>query len=257
MTRRHRSARSPIGKLLTAMALGVAAVGALGMAWWTSPAHAQFTVFDPTNYAQNVLTAARALQQVNNQIQALQNQARMLLNQAKNLQTIRFPEVEALTRQLEQIDALMSKAQGIQFRVATTDAHYRRLFPTTFAPALTGNEQVAAARDRLDASVAAIGRTMTVQSQIAENVSADAESLNALVARSQAAEGALAVGQATNQLLALTAKQQLQIQSMMAAQYRADALEQARRVQMEATARAATAKFLGSGSAYTPMPPGQ
>ena len=32
------------------------------------PAWAQSIVFDPNNYAQNVLTAARALQQINNQI---------------------------------------------------------------------------------------------------------------------------------------------------------------------------------------------
>ncbi|MEE3154480.1 MAG: DUF4141 domain-containing protein, partial [Pseudomonadota bacterium] len=38
----------------------------------TSPAHAQWTVFDPSNYAQNVLTAARTLQQINNQITSLQ-----------------------------------------------------------------------------------------------------------------------------------------------------------------------------------------
>ena len=35
---------------------------------------AQSIVFDPSNYAQNVLTAARALQQINNQITSLQNQ---------------------------------------------------------------------------------------------------------------------------------------------------------------------------------------
>jgi P-type conjugative transfer protein TrbJ len=33
-------------------------------------------VFDPTNYVQNVLTAARSLQQINNQITSLQNEAR-------------------------------------------------------------------------------------------------------------------------------------------------------------------------------------
>ena len=49
------------------------------------PARAQMTVFDPTNYSQNVLTAARALQQVNNQIQSLQNEAMSLINEARNL----------------------------------------------------------------------------------------------------------------------------------------------------------------------------
>jgi len=51
---------------------------------------AQLVVFDPNNYAQNVLTAARALQQINNQIVSLQNQAQMLINQARNLATLPF-----------------------------------------------------------------------------------------------------------------------------------------------------------------------
>jgi P-type conjugative transfer protein TrbJ len=41
----------------------------------TPPASAQWIVYDPTNFSQNVLTAARELQQINNQIQALTNQA--------------------------------------------------------------------------------------------------------------------------------------------------------------------------------------
>jgi P-type conjugative transfer protein TrbJ len=54
------------------------------------PSPAQTTVFDPNNYAQNVLTTARALQQINNQITSLQNQAQMLINQAKNLANLPF-----------------------------------------------------------------------------------------------------------------------------------------------------------------------
>ena len=46
---------------------------------------AQTMVYDPSNYAQNVLQAARSLQQINNQITSLQNQTQMRLNQAKNL----------------------------------------------------------------------------------------------------------------------------------------------------------------------------
>jgi P-type conjugative transfer protein TrbJ len=65
-----------------------------------SPAHAQFvsTVFDPSNYSQNILTAARTLQQINNQITMLQNQAQSLINQAKNLTTVAFPELSAISQ---------------------------------------------------------------------------------------------------------------------------------------------------------------
>ncbi len=57
----------------------------LSLAVAVSPASAQMIVFDPNNYAQNVMTAARELQQINNQVQSLTNQAQMLINQAKNL----------------------------------------------------------------------------------------------------------------------------------------------------------------------------
>jgi P-type conjugative transfer protein TrbJ len=39
-------------------------------------ARAQVTVFDPTNYAQNVLQAARALQTINNQITSCRTRPR-------------------------------------------------------------------------------------------------------------------------------------------------------------------------------------
>lgn len=241
-------------KYLIASALGLSAAGSLvmGITMTATPAHAQLTVFDPTNYSQNILTAARTLQQVNNQIQSLQNQATMLLNQAKNLSHIDFPEMQALTQTLQQVDRLMGQAQGIKFQVSGLDQQYRQLFPQSFGQALTTNQQVIAARTRLDTAMTAYQHTMTIQAQVAENVSADAQNLAAIVAKSQGAEGSLQAQQATNQLLALTAKQQFQIQNMMAAQYRADAIEAARRGQEETDARAAAKRFLGSGTAYTP-----
>ena len=48
-------------KYLIAALLGAAAVGAFGtgMIGTSAPASAQMSVFDPTNYSQNILTAAR------------------------------------------------------------------------------------------------------------------------------------------------------------------------------------------------------
>lgn len=247
--------RIPTRKYLIATALGAGAIGSLACALIvpSTPAHAQFTVFDLNNYSQNLLTAARTLQQVNNQIRSLQNQAQSLMNQAKNLTTIGFPEIQAITQTLQQIDQLMGQAQGIQFRVDGLDQQFRQLFPQSFNQALTMNGQVVAARTRLDTEMAAYKQTMGVQAQVVENVQADAQTLGGIVSRSQGAEGALQAQQATNQLLALTAKQQFQIQNLMAAQYRAEATEAARRAQAEAEGRAATTKFLGTGSAYTPQ----
>jgi P-type conjugative transfer protein TrbJ len=245
----------PSRKYLVAAALGLGALGSLAcaLAVPSTPAHAQLTVFDPTNYSQNLLSAARALSQVNNQIRSLQNEAQMLINQAKNLTRIDFPQLQQLTQNLQAIDRLMAQAQGIDFRIDGLDQQFGRLFPNDFSQALTTNQRVIDARTRLDAAKAGFRQTMGVQSQVVANVQADAGALSEIVARSQAAEGALQVSQATNQLLALTAKQQFQIQDLMAAQYRAEATDAARRAQAEAEGRAATKKFLGTGSAYTPQ----
>ena len=60
--------------------------------------------------------------------------------------------------------------------------------------------------------MAAFRQTLTVQSQVAQNVQSDTTTLSTLVTASQGAVGSLQVSQATNQLLALSIKQQLQIQ---------------------------------------------
>lgn len=248
--------RTPTRKHIIAAALGLGTIGLFGMGLVMSatPAHAQFggVVFDPSNYAQNILTAARTLQTVNQQIQQLQNEAQMLVNMGKNLTRIDFPQLDALKQMLAEIDRLMGRAQAIDFRVDQLDDKFQSLYRQDFSSALRTDARVRDARSRLDASMGAFRQTMTVQAQVVENIQSDTETLADIVARSQGAEGALQAQQATNQLLALTAKQQFQLQHMMAAQFRSEAVEQARRATQAADARATTKKFLGSGSAYTP-----
>lgn len=245
--------RIPTRKHLIAAVFGLGACGSLAMGLVTAtPARAQLTVFDPSNYAQNILTAARTLQSVNQQIQQLQNEARMLVNMDKNLKRVDFPQLDAIKQKLAEIDQLMGRAQAIDFRVDQLDDKFQSLFPKDFASALRTDARVRDARTRLDASMGAFRQTMTVQAQVVENIQSDAQALADIVARSQGAEGSLQAQQATNQLLALTTKQQFQLQQMMAAQFRSEAVEQARRATQAAEARAATKKFLGSGSAYTP-----
>lgn len=237
-----------------ALALGTCSALAIGLFTASTPANAQFggIVFDPSNYAQNILTAARTLQTVNQQIQQLQNEAQMLVNMGKNLSRIDFPQLAALKSKLAEIDRLMGRAASIDFKVDELDDKFARLFPDDFSAALRSDDRIRDARSRLDASMDAFRQTMTVQSQVVENVRDDTEALAQIVAKSQGAEGSLQAQQATNQLLALTAKQQFQLQHLMAAQFRSEAVEQSRRATQATEARAATKKFLGSGSAYTP-----
>lgn len=209
-------------------------------------------VFDAAVYSQTLLEASRALTQINNQIQSLQNEATMLQNMATNLKKLDFNSVSRMTAGLQQVDALMLQAQGISYNINTTTTQYQSLYPQQYADAVTSNQLLMDAKSRWLASMNGYQQTMSVQSQVVQNVQSDRGLLQDLVAQSQGAEGSLQAQQATNQLLALSTKQQLQIQTMMAAQFRAEATEQARAAESQEQGRASTKKFLGSRKAYTP-----
>ena len=81
------------------------------------PATAQLVVYDPANYAQNLLTAAHTLQQINNQITALQNQTLMLVNQAKNLANLPTSILQQLQSNQQRTQTLLNQAQNITFDI--------------------------------------------------------------------------------------------------------------------------------------------
>ena len=223
----------------------------------TTPIEAQLfgsgIVFDPSNYAQNVLEATRALQQINNQIRQLQNEAMMLQNMGRDLTSLNSSQLGSMVTSLTQISGLMNQAQGIALSVSATNAAFAQSYPQTYSSTTSFPTLQADAHQRWQDAMSAFERTLQVQAQVAQNVQADAPVLSSLVNASQSAVGNLQVSQATNQLLALSIKQQLQIQNLMAAQDRATALEAARNAESEEAARAAFSDFMGSSSAYTPQ----
>ena len=216
------------------------------------PVFAQFAVIDASNLTQNILQAARALQQINNQIQALQNQALMLQNMARNLTSLNFSQLNAITADLQEISTLMNRAQTLSFDVQAVETLFQQYYPQQYSSTTTFFELASDAQTRWQTARDAFQHTMMVQSQIAQTVQSDTIKLSELVNTSQGAVGALQASQATNQLLALSIKQQLQLQTLLAAQARADALTQAGNAQSKQAASAATLRFLGSGKAYTP-----
>jgi len=213
--------------------------------------YAAWPVFDATNYTQNMLTAARTLEQINNQIQQLQNQATMLQNMAKNLQRLDFSSLGQMQGALNRIDGLMMQAEGLSFDLTQLETQWRQQYPDSYDASIGVNDMATATRERWQNAMNAFRQSMRVQSQIVENVRADEGLLTDLVNQSQGAAGALQAQQAANQLIALSTKQQMQIQTLMATHYRSQAEDAARKAQSEEAARETTRRFLGSGSAYS------
>ena len=219
---------------------------------WAMPAHAQWAVIDPANLVQNLLTAARALQQVNNQVHQLQNEALMLQNQARNLRALDFNALNDLQRALAATDRLIVEAQGLVFAVTRVEQQFAALYPDTYAATVPGAQLRADAREQWRNSLEALRTAIRVQAQVQENFRGDQNVLGELVTRSQGAAGALAAAQAGNQLLALSIRQQLQAQQLAISEGRAVAVNEARTVAAAERARAMRAKFLGDGTRYTP-----
>lgn len=236
-----------MNKLLTTTAI-VFAVVHLSIA---SPARAGgIPVFDASNFTQNLLTAVRTLEQINNQIKSLQNEAVMLENMARNLQPMNYSSQGQLENTLRQINNLMNQAQAIRYQIDSTEAEFARLYPQEYEAHISGDELALQVRQRWLASMEALRQTMEVQSQVVGNVQSDSATLSRLIQESQSAVGALQAQQAGNQLTALSAKQQMQTQELLAAQARAQAMEQARSASEEEAARESFRHFL-SGKAYS------
>jgi P-type conjugative transfer protein TrbJ len=87
----------------------------------TPPVLAQTIVYDPSNYEQNALQAARSLQQINNQITSLQNQTQMLLNQARNLTSLPYSSLQAIEQSLVRTQQLLNQAQRITYNSGAID----------------------------------------------------------------------------------------------------------------------------------------
>src|ERR1700730_3397645 len=130
---------------------------------------AQLVVFDPNNYAQNVLTAARALQQINNQIVSLQNQAQMLINQAKNLATLPFSSLLQLEQSILRTQQLLAQAQRIAYDIGQID----RAFSTTYAAAssnLSDQALIANAQEPWQNELASLQAAMRTQATVVGHI---------------------------------------------------------------------------------------
>lgn len=215
------------------------------------PVRAQAIVFDPSNYSQNILAAARALTQINNQIRGLENQARLLINSTRNLTSLPTSVAGQLKAQIDEINRLMAQANGIAFQVERTTSQFATLYPRQYTAAVSSDRMLQDAAARWTTTHEALKQTLLIQSKIVEAIERDGSTLQTLMTTSSAAVGALQAQQAGNELAGLGIKQSLQMQTLIAAQSRADALKHAEQQASAEVGRERFTRFIGDGRAYT------
>lgn len=218
-------------------------------------ARAQWPVIDVSNLAQNTMTAARSLQEIDNQITQIQQFIQMLQDEARNLTSLPFSIVGQLDQSVSQITSLMGQAQGILYSVQNVQSQFERYYPTLISPSSSDMQLMADAETRWQFSLSSFQNSMEVQSKIVQTLPDDQAQMDTLVGRSQGAVGILQATQAGNQLLALEAKQLAATQALIASQARAQAIEQARQAEAEGQAREQYLRFIGAAPGdYVPVP---
>jgi len=215
-----------------------------------TPAQA-IIVFDPSNYAQNVLTAARTLEQINHQITSLQNEATMLMNQARNLASLPFSSLQQLQQNVQRTQQLLNQAQNIAFDVQRIDQAFQQQYGNV-SMSVTDQQLVANARTRWQNTVGGLQDAMRVQAGVVGNIDTNRTQMSELVGQSQNATGALQATQAGNQLLALQSQQLSDLVALLAANGRAGALTEAERAAAAEQGREQRRRFLTPGNGYQP-----
>jgi len=231
--------------------LAAASTVALVLILPAKPLSAQLLVFDSNNYVQNVLTAARELEQINNQVLSLRNEAQMLINQAKNLAGLPYSALQQIDQSMERTQQLLAQAQRIAYDVQQVD----QAFATTYAPASSNQSDqvlITNAQTRWQNAVAGLQDALRIQATVVSNLDTNRAQTSALISASQGATGALQASQAGNQLLGLETWQLADLTAMVAAQGRALNLEMARRTGAQDQAKEQLRRFLSPSSGYQP-----
>jgi P-type conjugative transfer protein TrbJ len=228
----------------------LAGAAAVSFAATVIPAYAQLIIYDPTNFSQNVLTAARELQQVNNEIQSLENQATSLINQAKNLASLPYSSLAQLQQSITRTEQLLAQAQGIAYSVTTINQAFTQAYPQTYSGSTSSQQLLAAAQTRWQNSLTGFQNAMQVQAGVVQNLDTTRTQISALTSSSQSASGALQAAQSGNQLIALQTTQLADLTAVMAAIAHAQSLEGARVVANQAQAQQQLTNFLNYGGGY-------
>ena len=211
-----------------------------------------YPVFDLSNFIQNTLTAARELQQIENEVTSLQNEAQMLINQARNLTSLPYSSLQQLTSTIQRTQQLLGQAQGIAYNVSNIQSQFQSLYPSGYTGSTSSAQLIADAQSRWQNTLSGFQDALKTQATVVGNLNTAQTQVTALVSSSQGATGALQATQAGNQLLALVSQQLADVIALLAAQGRAQSLQGAQVAAGQNQAQVQLQRFLVPGAGYQP-----
>ena len=226
-------------RLTRTMVLAALALAPLA---FTSSAHAQWIVEDPTNAVLQIQQLLREAQEIDNQIQQIQNQVQSLQNESKMLQHLNVSNAQQALDAMEQIQQTLRQfcielqSQGASDRIGFESGYncgliaeqLRALFPAAQDWHGQSDPQINQFPDQWASQERAMAaKAVQVQDASVANMDATQQRMSDLASASRSAPGQTAATQVTNEMLVTVSGQLRDQQTAELANQRALSLQQA------------------------------
>jgi type IV secretion system protein TrbJ len=206
------------------LALGAATLALMVGATASLPSTPAFAgiVFDPTNHIQNVLTAARALEQIRVQTEQLTAQIRSLSQNPYN-------HMGEIGRAMSALTELSDQARGLAGSVQGLERQFEELYPDR-PNARNALERLMTSARRIEVARQTAQDAARLAASIDQGRSARTARMAGAMNASQNAEGQTSAIQSSVQALGVMSEQLEGLQALFASQTRLAAEESARRI---------------------------
>jgi type IV secretion system protein TrbJ len=180
---------------------------------------AQWVVYDPANFSQNVLSAVRAATSNANEARMIAQNVKSLANQARNLTSLPFDIINEFNGDLQSLFSIMGSIDGMMQNLATLEGRFEELYPD-FLEQYDPVSRASMADDVrawIKTTRQMILGASKTGAQVLENMPKTQEELNRLMADSQGAAGILQAAQAGNQIAGTISGNLISLNSQLAA----------------------------------------
>jgi P-type conjugative transfer protein TrbJ len=172
-------------------------------------------VFDPSNYASNLIQQYEAVKNtianatmIANQAMQLEHEAQSLVYQAQNLQKNPLQLLEQLRTLWNQYNGVLRDADGLTYALVQSGAKFQATYPDLVGTdAGTTIADISAASSRMLGSIRKASQSAIKSQSIYERLCQQLDAEQQALAAAQTAQGALQIAQAQAQLQGLTNEQ--------------------------------------------------
>ena len=204
-------------------------------------------VFDPTNFVENVSTAAHTLESYYKEVDMVKNQLDYINNQRIMLQSTSFHHLSDYTEAATSIGNVASSGTAITYSTKNLNDKFQKTFGSD-----DGSKQNYA--DRMHTMLGTVldtsKGTLNAANQQMDAIQSETDGLNQIVNHSDSADGTKAVLQGTNQLLDANVAQLQSIKQSMAQMQSQNATADAAKAAQEEAAIKADQSFFNYKADY-------